>query len=116
MHACVHVSCHALLELIIIAQVKEAAQELGYQPDAIFCLKVNQLREIFAVRWSVFLLGPAGCGKTAIWKTLMRAQQLAGEKTVYKPINPKVRFYLKLPYIYRMHRYIPYVLFETHMA
>lgn len=76
-------------------QVREAAQELGYQPDAAFCLKVSQLREIFAVRWSVFLLGPAGCGKTAIWKTLMRAQQLAGEKTVYKPINPKVRLLLK---------------------
>ena len=73
-----------------MAQVREAAHELGYQADEVFCLKVSQLREIFAVRWSVFLLGPAGCGKTAIWKTLMRAQQLFGEKTVYKPINPKV--------------------------
>ena len=72
------------------AQVKEAAIELGYQPDETFCLKISQLREIFVVRWSVFLLGPAGCGKSAIWKTLMRAQQNFGEKTVYKPINPKV--------------------------
>ena len=71
-------------------QVREAAKELGYQPDETFCLKISQLREIFEVRWSVFLLGPAGCGKTAIWKTLMRAQQTFGEKTVYKPINPKV--------------------------
>lgn len=73
----------------MMLQVREAAQELGYQPDETFCLKVSQLREIFAVRWSVFLLGPAGCGKTAIWRTLMRAQQLLGERTVYKPINPK---------------------------
>ena len=51
---------------------------------------MSQLREIFSVRWSVFLLGPAGCGKSAIWKTLMRAQQNFGEKTVYRPINPKV--------------------------
>ena len=72
-------------------QVKEAALELGYQPDETFCLKISQLREIFVVRWSVFLLGPAGCGKSAIWKTLMRAQQNFGEKTIYKPINPKVR-------------------------
>ena len=43
----------------------------------------------FAVRWSVFLLGPAGCGKSAIWRTLMKAQNNAGEKTVYRPINPK---------------------------
>lgn len=70
--------------------MKEAAIELGYQPDETFCLKISQLREIFVVRWSVFLLGPAGCGKSAIWKTLMRAQQNFGEKTVYKPINPKV--------------------------
>ena len=71
--------------------MREAAHELGYQADETFCLKVSQLREIFAVRWSVFLLGPAGCGKSAIWRTLMRAQQLFGEKTVYKPINPKAR-------------------------
>ena len=55
---------------------------------------MSQLREILVVRWSVFLLGPAGCGKSAIWRTLMRAQQLFGEKTVYKPINPKVGVWL----------------------
>lgn len=44
--------------------------------------QVSQLREIFEVRWSVFLLGPAGCGKTAIWRTLMKAQNNFGEKTV----------------------------------
>ena len=57
---------------------------------------MSQLREIFSVRWSVFLLGPAGCGKTAVWRTLLRAQQLLGEKTVYKPINPKVCPFLQL--------------------
>ena len=63
-------------------QVHEAARQLGYQPDETFCLKVSQMREIFAVRWSVFLLGPAGCGKSAIWRTLMRAQNNFGEKSV----------------------------------
>lgn len=77
-------------------QVREAAKELGYQPDETFCLKISQLREIFEVRWSVFLLGPAGCGKTAIWRTLMHAQQSFGEKTIYKPINPKVILTLQL--------------------
>ncbi len=70
-------------------QTREAAIELGYQPDDTFCLKISQLRELMVVRWSVFLLGPAGCGKTAIWRTLMKAQNNFGEKTVYKPINPK---------------------------
>ena len=76
--------------------MREAAEELGYQATEAFCLKVSQLREIFSVRWSVFLLGPAGCGKTAIWRTLLRAQQLLGEKTVYKPINPKASHLLRL--------------------
>jgi hypothetical protein len=71
------------------ARVREAAVELGYQPDETFCLKTGQLRELFGVRWSVFLLGPAGCGKSAIWRTLMKAQNAAGERTVYRPINPK---------------------------
>jgi hypothetical protein len=56
--------------------------KLGYQADETFCLKISQLRELFVVRWSVFLLGPAGCGKTAIWQTLKEAQTSAGEKTV----------------------------------
>jgi dynein heavy chain len=55
-----------------------------------FLLKISQLRELFVVRWSVFLLGPAGCGKTAIWRTLMKAQLALGEKTIYRPVNPKV--------------------------
>jgi dynein heavy chain len=67
---------------VMPTQVKEAAIELGYQPDETFCLKISQLRELFVVRWSVFLLGPAGCGKSAIWRTLMKAQNNAGEKTV----------------------------------
>lgn len=71
------------------AKIREAAIELGYQPDDIFCLKISQLRELFVVRWSVFLLGPAGCGKTAVWRTLMKAQLALGEKTIYRPINPK---------------------------
>ena len=70
-------------------QVRQAALELGYQPDPSFLLKVSQLREIFEVRWSVFLLGPPGCGKTAVWRTLQRALQLSGHKAVANVINPK---------------------------
>ena len=70
-------------------EIRKASLENGYQPDETFMLKISQLRELFEVRWSVFLLGPAGCGKTAIWKTLLRSQNAFGEKTVFKPINPK---------------------------
>lgn len=43
---------------------REAAVQLGYQAEDMFLLKISQLRELMGVRWSVFLLGPAGCGKT----------------------------------------------------
>ncbi|KAK3254170.1 Dynein beta chain, flagellar outer arm [Cymbomonas tetramitiformis] len=70
-------------------EIAKASVQKGLQPEDMFCLKITQLREIFEVRWSVFLLGPAGSGKTAIWQTLKLAQNNFGEKTVHKPINPK---------------------------
>ena len=70
-------------------EIEKSAVELGYQPESKFILKITQLREIFSVRWSVFLLGPAGCGKTAVWKTLLNAQNKFGEKGRAVPINPK---------------------------
>jgi len=71
------------------AQITKSAIELGYQPEEMFVLKITQLREIFMVRWAVFLLGPAGCGKTAVWKTLLHAQNAYGEKGRAVPVNPK---------------------------
>ena len=53
--------------------------------------QVSQLRDIFTVRWSVFLLGPPGAGKTAVWRVLARALTDLGEPTDCVVINPKVR-------------------------
>uniref|UniRef100_A0A7S0GLB7 Dynein heavy chain n=1 Tax=Micromonas pusilla TaxID=38833 RepID=A0A7S0GLB7_MICPS len=78
-----------LRDLTFEEQIVKSAVELGYQPEDKFVLKITQLREIFTVRWSVFLLGPAGCGKTAVWKTLLNAQNKSGEKSRSIPINPK---------------------------
>ena len=77
------------VDAVFEKQCRASARELRYQADDMFALKISQLRELFVVRWSVFLLGPAGCGKTAMWKTLRHAQMELGERTVYKPINPK---------------------------
>eukprot|EP01051_Picozoa_sp_SAG22_P001085 SAG22_NODE_38_length_26325_cov_107.302067_23_plen_151_part_00 len=71
------------------AKVKESAVENGYQCEDMFVLKITQLREIFEVRWSVFLLGPAGCGKTVVWQTTLDAQNRYGEKGVANTLNPK---------------------------
>ena len=38
--------------------------------------KVMHFQELLDVRHSVVLLGPAGCGKTSVWKTLSDATQL----------------------------------------
>jgi hypothetical protein len=52
-------------------------------------LKVSQLREILAVRWSVFVIGPAGCGKTELIRVLSKAENLFGEKSTINVLNPK---------------------------
>jgi dynein heavy chain len=41
------------------------------------------------VRHCVFIIGPPGCGKTCVWKTLARAHNVAGEACEYDTINPK---------------------------
>jgi len=62
---------------------------MGYVPEDIFCLKVVQMREIMEVRHCIFVIGPPGCGKTAVWKTLVRMQNMMGESTAYDTLNPK---------------------------
>jgi len=51
---------------------KTAKEDLGYQPEEAFTLKVIQLQEILDVRHCVFIIGPPGCGKSAVWKTLVK--------------------------------------------
>lgn len=53
-----------------------AARERGLQDDDAFVLKVCQFQELLDVRHSVMLLGPAGCAKTTIWKTLSDCHNL----------------------------------------
>ena len=49
------------------------------------------VRELLDVRHSVMLLGPAGCGKTEIWKGLAGCQNYGQKKRVCIPevVNPK---------------------------
>jgi dynein heavy chain len=70
---------------ILQEKAKYAAKQKGLQDDEAFVLKVCQFQELLDVRHSVMLLGPAGCGKTTIWKTLALCHNL---KEDYKDCEP----------------------------
>lgn len=60
---------------IIDPELKKLVQktvkvDMGYVPEEAFVIKVIQLMEILQVRHCVFIIGPPGCGKSAVWKTM----------------------------------------------
>lgn len=59
--------------------------------DEEFVLKIVQLKELLAIRHCVFVMGPAGCGKSQTWKILSKAQTKSGLKTIVSDLNPKVQ-------------------------
>ncbi len=76
-------------ELDFEAKISEGCVQLQLQPEELFLLKTSQLREIAVVRWSVFVLGSAGCGKSEMIRVLAKAQNLFGEKATINSLNPK---------------------------
>ena len=72
-------------------RIVRVANDTGIQYDDIFILKTCQFQELLDVRHSVMLLGPAGCGKTEIWKCLAGTHNLDKPKKtcVYETVNPK---------------------------
>ena len=65
--------------------VQKVTVHEGLQVDDMFILKVLQFQELLDVRHSVMLLGPTGCGKTQIWRTLANTHNWDVEKGAYKP-------------------------------
>jgi dynein heavy chain len=63
----------------------------GLMPEEMFVSKVLQYQELLDVRHSVMLLGPAGCGKTTVWKTLAACHNHGQPKpvTLCETVNPK---------------------------
>ena len=70
-------------------EVKRAALDLKLQPEDAFILKVVQLKELFEVRHSVFIVGNAGTGKSQIWKTLNRMYSNQKRRPVAIDLDPK---------------------------
>eukprot|EP01059_Diplonema_ambulator_P035162 TRINITY_DN8181_c0_g2_i3.p1 TRINITY_DN8181_c0_g2~~TRINITY_DN8181_c0_g2_i3.p1 ORF type:complete len:4166 (+),score=1836.14 TRINITY_DN8181_c0_g2_i3:116-12613(+) len=71
--------------------VKEATAErkLLRGENEIFIMRCVQYAELLDVRHSVFVMGPAGCGKSQCWMTLARAFRILGDPCDYKVMNPK---------------------------
>ncbi|CAF3576543.1 unnamed protein product [Rotaria sordida] len=77
-------------------KVRKAAIDLHLQAEEAsptvqnnFVLKVIQLKEIFDVRHSVFIIGNAGTGKTQIWKTLFKTYQNLKRRPHAIDLDPK---------------------------
>jgi dynein heavy chain len=69
--------------------VNEVCKANGLQPEKGFLHKIRQLYDSFMVRQSVFIIGPPACGKSEIWKTLAKAQNVMGMKTEWSAVDPK---------------------------
>ncbi|CAN0161161.1 unnamed protein product [Scytosiphon promiscuus] len=72
-------------------KVVSVSMDWGLQIDDTFVLKTVQFQELLDVRHSVMLLGPAGCGKSTIWKTLAQTHNMNKPKKtcVVETVNPK---------------------------
>ncbi len=71
------------------AATKKVSKNAKLQDEEGFVTKVIQLAEILEVRHCCFIIGPAGSGKTEVWKMLGAAFTETGAETVYEIINPK---------------------------
>jgi dynein heavy chain, axonemal len=64
-------------------------RDMGLLPEDAFVIKIVQLAEILEVRHCCFVIGPPGCGKTAVWKSLIKTYCNNGEESEYDTLNPK---------------------------
>ncbi len=67
-------------------------KEVNLQKDISFTTKTRQLFEILEVRHCCFVMGPPGCGKSAVWKTLFAAMSLKecyGLESAFDKLSPK---------------------------
>jgi dynein heavy chain len=69
--------------------VIEVSKQRGLQPDAQFVIKTVGMLGILEVRHCMFIIGPTGCGKTEVWKTLMESLKASGKDGMWEQANPK---------------------------
>ena len=58
---------------------KTAKTVMGLVPEEQFVRKCIDLYEILDVRHCMFIIGPAGSGKTTVWRNLMQTHKANGQ-------------------------------------
>lgn len=73
------------------SKIIRVTEEQDLQYDEMFINKTCNFQELLDVRHSVMLLGPTGCAKSTIWKTLQAVHNLNQSKPVCvaETVNPK---------------------------
>lgn len=69
--------------------IQTCLEEAKLYPEMESIKKIVQLSELLEIRHCVFVMGPAGAGKSTAWKMLAKAQDKVGKKTIAMDINPK---------------------------
>ncbi|OMJ82808.1 hypothetical protein SteCoe_16405 [Stentor coeruleus] len=69
--------------------IQNCLEEAKLYPERESIKKVVQLSELLEIRHCVFVMGPAGAGKSSTWKMLAKAQDKVGKKTTAVDMNPK---------------------------
>ena len=70
-------------------QIKSVVIKSGLQGEDQFIRKIVELEELLNVRHSVFIIGPAGSGKTEVWRSLSAAYSKRGTPCTSIDLNPK---------------------------
>lgn len=79
-------------ELNNMIEIATESKEVNLQKDVSFTTKTRQLYEILEVRHCCFVMGPPGCGKSSVWKTLfwaMALKECKGLESAYDKLSPK---------------------------
>jgi dynein heavy chain len=68
---------------------KTTKNDMGLIPEEGFVKKCIDLQDILDVRHCCFIIGPPGCGKTTVWKTLLQSLKRFGQDGEVDTLNPK---------------------------
>jgi len=58
---------------------KTTKADMGLIAEESFVKKCIDLQDILEVRHCCFIIGPPGCGKTTVWKTLLQSLKRFGQ-------------------------------------